>query len=86
MARFNPYTDLVTRVEAFFNKLRYAHTVGMWQWKKDDMGDGSIAELYHRTLAAQQLGYEVTLLADDSGLHVQYRKKVTIPANIWGLP
>jgi len=81
--RFNPYTDLFKRVERFLEKLRFAHTVGMWTWKKNDMADDSIKELYHRTIAGQQLGYEVYLTANDAGLNVQYRKKITIPTSAY---
>lgn len=84
MARFNPYTDLVKRVEDYLEKLRYAHTVTMWQWKAGEM-DATVSAMHQRTLAAQQMGYDVYLYANDDKLIVQYKKKIGIPDGVWGV-
>jgi hypothetical protein len=33
-------------------------------------------DIHQRTLAAQDLGKEVVLIADDAGLHIKYQDKV----------
>ncbi len=36
-------------------------------------------ELYQRTIAAQTLGYEVVIEADENGMKASYRKSISIP-------
>jgi hypothetical protein len=68
-----PYARLLEKVNDFASKVAYPRRVAMFWYAKAKLGDGwSLTDLYERTKAADQLGYDVVLLAKDDGLHVQY--------------
>lgn len=75
--RKNPYTRLLDEIKDWCNKVRYRHQVSMWFYPKDRLIEGwSLNDLYERTKAAEQLGYDVVVVANDKGLSVTYVKKV----------
>jgi hypothetical protein len=52
----------------------------MWRYPKDKLStQWSLADLYERVAAANQLDYDVRLTANDDGLLVEYIKRTTIP-------
>ena len=80
MKRLNPYQRLLEEIQEFCNSLKWRHKVAMHYYPKDRLSETwSVNDLYERTAAAQQIGYEVILEAKDTGLHVFYRKVVKTP-------
>ncbi len=72
-----PYQRLLDDAQDFARKVKYRHTVKMWHYPKDDLGKAwALTELYQRTAAAEQLGYDVVLEAMTDGLVVRYVKQV----------
>lgn len=76
-----PYQHLLERAREWAHSVNYGHRTTMWKYPKGKLGDGwSLTDLYERTRAADQLGYDVTLVAGDEGLCVVYRKRPkTVP-------
>ena len=76
MIRKNPYTRLLGEIKEFCFKVEFRHVKVMWNYPKNRLGEGwELSSLYQRTQAAEQLGYDVQLVANDEGLSVQYKKK-----------
>lgn len=60
-----------------YNKILCRKTRGMFSYPKKDLrGSWSLDDVYQRTMAAQALGWNVVLRADDDGLHVDYAEKL----------
>lgn len=71
-----PYSRLLDEFREYYNSIRYARMKTMWQYPKDKLSDTwTLSDLYERTAAAEQIGYEVVLEAAEDGLTVRYRKK-----------
>lgn len=74
------YSELRDRAQRFANDIYHAlHTrINMFRYPKEEIQNSSwnLKDLYERTQAAQQLGYEVVLTVTDEGLQVQYQKKL----------
>ena len=71
-----PYHHLAEDFDNFKRKVRFPRTVSMWHYPKGKLTEGwNLLDLYERTKAADQLGYEVVLVAADEGLKVQYVAK-----------
>lgn len=71
-----PYQRLLDDIKKWCSDVAYRHRVKMWTYQKARLSEGwELATLNQRVAAAGQLGYEVILESDDSGLHVLYRKK-----------
>ena len=71
-----PYQRLLDDIKDFCSKVRFRHEAGLFWYRKDKLRAGhSLDDLYERVAAAEQLGYEVYLVAKDDGLHARYRKK-----------
>jgi len=52
------------------------HRRAMWLYPKAKLGSGwSLADLYERCKAGDQLGYDVRCVAADDGLRVEYVKR-----------
>lgn len=81
MKKKNPYQRLLEDIKEWCLNVRSRHEVIMWLYPKNRLNEGwTLHELYERTRAAEQLGYEIYVTADDRGLHVLYRKKLpTVP-------
>lgn len=74
--RKNPYQRLKEIGMEWANKIKYAHTKTMFYYPKSRLSEKwELRDLFERTAAAEQLGYEVVLEATDLGLEVKYRKK-----------
>lgn len=72
-----PYQRLLEDITEWCQQVRFRRKVIMFNLTKDDLERGwTLADVRERTLAAEQLGYDVVLTADDEGLHAWYRKKV----------
>lgn len=77
MKPITPYTRLLSQVKQWVHSATYRHTTAMFMFPKAKLGIGwSVLDLYERTKAADQLGYDVIVKAADDGLHVQYIKRV----------
>ena len=77
MARINPYQRLLNEVREFCRKIKYPHKKLMWYYPKAKLNSSwSLGDLYERTKAADQIGYDVKLEAKDDGLRVLYVKKL----------
>jgi len=76
--RTNPYTQLKNRFTAFANKVFGRRVVPMWNYRKETLPD-----LYERVSAAQQLGYEVRLVAKEDQIFVEYTQK--LPDRPWDI-
>lgn len=75
--RKTPYQMLLKEVKEWASKVRYRHEKEMWLYPKKYLTNGwSMAELYERVSAAEQLGYDVVLYATKDGLSVRYRKQI----------
>lgn len=72
----NPYQMLLDRIREFISDVRYRHKVSMWHYEKKfiEEEEHDLEDLYERTAAAEQLGYEVHLEAKEGGLFVYYVK------------
>lgn len=73
-----PRQRLYEKVKAYTSRLQALRTVSLWWYRKADLSSNNydLSRLYQRALAAQSLGYEVVLHADDDGLYVRYREKI----------
>lgn len=72
-----PYRRLKDAARKFAASIEYAPTRRMWTYPKDKLGhQWKLEDLWERTKAAEQIGYDVVLEAHDTeGLIVRYRKK-----------
>lgn len=78
--RKNLYQVLLDDIIRFCRSIRYAPETSMYRYPKDKLGDGwSLNDLCARVKAADQLGYDVIVKADDDGLLIRYRKRIDIP-------
>lgn len=74
MKRIGPYQQLQERVKQWLRPVVYPSRVTMWVYPKDKLNTGwwELTSLYERVLAADQLGFDVMLLAKEDGLRVEY--------------
>jgi hypothetical protein len=78
----NPYEQLRASCKTWANHVLRPCTVAMLFYNKKNLSVGfTLDDLYERVKAADQLGYDVKLLALDNGLHVRYVKRP--PAAPW---
>ncbi len=72
-----PYQRLLDDIKEWTRKVRFRHEKVMWNYPKGRLKEGwSLNDLWERVAAAEQLGYDVQLVANDDGLRVYYRKRV----------
>lgn len=83
MSKINPYQRLLNEAGKWAYEIRYPKNIKMWVYPKSKLGlNWNLTDLYERTKAAEQLGYDVILVATDEGLEVKYQKmKPEIPHN-----
>ena len=75
-----PYARLLADVGKFASSVKNPKKRLMWRYGKQDLGKNwTLTDLYERVKAADQLGYDVVLIAEDAGLVVQYAKRPDIP-------
>jgi len=80
--RKNPYVMLLEEVKDWARKLKYRHTISMFFWSLENLKPEKawrLDDVYQRTLAAQALGYEVVVEADEKGMTMKYKKKIETP-------
>lgn len=78
----NPYTTLKNKFNKYITKCICRKTVQMWKYPKDKLDEvWDLQQLWERTSAAEQLGFDVQLKATDTGLHVEYVAK--LPDRPW---
>lgn len=78
--RVNPYSRLLERITRFCREIKYAHRRTMFTYPRDRLNAGwRLDQVYERVSAADQIGYECVVIADDTQLRIEYRKKVEIP-------
>lgn len=76
MKHETPYSRLLKAVRVWRSKVINPHHIRMWCYPKAKLSDGwGLKDLYERTVAAHQLGYDVMLKANDDGLVVVYSKR-----------
>lgn len=76
----NPYQRLLDDVKKFACSVKYAHRKVMWVYPKGRLKEGwKLDDLYERAKAADQLGYDVRIVAGDDGLRVEYVKRADVP-------
>jgi hypothetical protein len=88
MKKFNPYQSLKKSAQEFAQKVNSYLKCGtvMFTWTRDSLMTHPptgfrLDDVYQRALAAQQLGYDVILVADQTaGMTLYYKKK--LPATI----
>lgn len=76
--RLNPYQRLLKEVVQFCREVRYPRRIEMFYYSKKELKSSTfnLNELYERTKAADDLGYDVMLEANEAvGLIVRYVKK-----------
>lgn len=75
--RLNPYSRLLEEIKDFCVKIRLRNTVLMWYYPIDELNKAwNLDDLWQRTIAADQLGFEVHLVPTERGLEVKYVKKL----------
>jgi hypothetical protein len=86
MKRINPYTRLLQEIREFVSSIEYRHRKTMFIYPIADLNKGSswkLSDLYERAFAAEQLGYDVQIKAEEHGLIVQYVKKIPQTPYLW---
>lgn len=74
--RLNPYQRLANEFLEWAYKVTGPKRKSMWFYPLGRLNEGwKLYDLYERTAAAEQLGFDVILKADDKGLHVEYVEK-----------
>lgn len=72
----SPYERLMDSFTKFANDVEYRKRITMWVYPKNKLTESwPLKDLYERVAAAEQLGYDVQLLATDGGLEVKYTSK-----------
>ena len=75
--RKNPYQYLLEQIKEFCDNLKYRHQITMWKYPKNRLSEGwPLLKLYERVKAAEQLGYDMQVIAQDDGLLIQYVKQI----------
>ena len=70
------YSRLLDEFREYYNAVKYPRMKLMWRYTRRNLSDSWVlSDLYQRVAAAEQIGYEVVLKAEDEGLSVWYRKK-----------
>ncbi len=85
MSRETPYSRLLTAARQFDLRVRNPKRIGMFFYPAAKLSEGwSLVDLNERVKAAEQLGFDVRLVAKEDGLHVQYVKRPDeIEYSIW---
>lgn len=78
MKRLNPYQRLLNEIKDWCLKIKFRRRKTMFSIPKTRIGVGSfsLSDVYERTLAAEQLGYEVHVESHSGGLVFIYVEKM----------
>jgi hypothetical protein len=80
----NPYITLKGRFSKFVDGCILRNPKVMWIYPKEKLSSNwSLKDLYERTAAAKQLGFDVQISAEDEGLVVKYLKQ--LPSRPWDI-
>ena len=77
--RKTPYQMLLNDVREFCRKLQARHNRALSYCDKERLiadDRWCLRDIYEKTFAAQDLGYEVHLVANEKGLHFKYVENV----------
>jgi hypothetical protein len=78
--RINPYVALRDKCARWARDVLYPRRVEMFTYPRNKLQIGwNLVELYERTRAADQLGYDVVLSTTTETLVVTYRKRPPTP-------
>jgi len=70
-------TTLQKEGREFFNNVLFRETRPLWRYDKEKLKNNwNLDDLWERTMAAQALGYNTIIRADDQGIHIDYAKKL----------
>lgn len=75
----NPYERLKEQFRDFASECEYRRKIDMFVI--DKTGSYSFGDVYERILAADQLGYDVSMTAKDGKIYIKYIKK--LPERPW---
>lgn len=79
-----PYDRLLEEIKGYCAGIRHRREVAMYFYPKNRLFEGwSLLDVYERTQAAEQLGYDTLLSANDAGLRVIYKKKIKAAPIEW---
>lgn len=68
---------LMDDIVFFCRRIRFRDETPMFHYPIDKINVGwNLTDLYERTMAADQLGYDVIIKASSNGLEVKYVKKL----------
>jgi len=82
--RLNPYQYLLKQVREVITKIKYRETKNMFFYSYKNLGKAwSMTQIYERTKAAEQLGYDVQVKTTDKGLQFFYIKKMPYITTDW---
>jgi hypothetical protein len=84
MTRENPYQRLKRLAQEWHNKVTFRRTVFMFRYGEVKTGTYSLADLFERTKAAEQLGYEVQVKSNGGVLEVYSSRKLRKPHGSYG--
>lgn len=76
------YQRLLLIGHKFANSIKWRNKANMFWYSAEKMRGGTgyrLDDVYQRVLAAQDLGYEVMIIADSSGMQLKYIEKIKIP-------
>jgi hypothetical protein len=75
-----PYTRLLNQALEVLSPVFYPRRISMWRYPKEKLSTPwRLDDLYERVVAADQLGFDVVLIAGDDGLSVKYQQRVKKP-------
>lgn len=78
--RKNPYQMLLEEARKFARNLKCAKRSSMFLIPRKRLGESwTLDDVAERTLAADQLGYDVLVIVTDKDLLFEYRKRIEIP-------
>ena len=77
--RTNPYEMVLKEATQLAFEVEHPIHKPMFFFPTEKLNSGwTLGDVYQRTLAASQLGFDVVIAAHDGGLEIKYRKKPTI--------
>lgn len=84
--KLNPYERLKQIGREYADAVKYRHTANMFSLSKKEIDENnySLREIYQRTAAAQQIGYEVHLVIRNDVLFIEYvQSPPQMPMAFW---
>lgn len=84
----NPYDRLLGDVSRFLSDVRFPTRKRLWHYsiaKLNDRAGFDLLDLFHRTAAADLLGFDTILKSTDEGLVVEFRKRPDESKLPWSL-